>query len=326
MSAIADDVTEIRVARGDGAGLLAALVSATSFGLSGPLARGLLDTGWSPGAVVLVRVALGAIVLAPLGVASLRGRAAAVRRNVGLVLVYGVMAVAACQFCYFSAVRHMQVGPALLIEYAAPLLVVAWMWLRHGHRPGRVTLLGAALAVVGLVLVLDLVGGASVSVAGVLWAVGAMVSVTAYFVINGDDTTGLPPLALAWLGLVVGAAGLALLGVTGLMPLHGGGGEVAFADGRTPWWLPVLLLGVVTAALSYATGVVAGRRLGSRVSSFLGLFEVLAAVLFSWLLLGELPGPVQLAGGLLVLAGVVAVRLGESGVAAPGTPEATGSA
>jgi drug/metabolite transporter (DMT)-like permease len=47
------------------------------------------------------------------------------------------------------------------------------------------------------------------------------------------------------------------------------------------------------------------------VASFVGLTEVLFAVLFAWLLLGELPAPVQLAGGVLIIAGVVAVRVGE---------------
>ena len=37
----------------------------------------------------------------------------------------------------------MQVGPALLIEYTAPAAVVVWLWLRHGQRPGPVTLAGA---------------------------------------------------------------------------------------------------------------------------------------------------------------------------------------
>jgi drug/metabolite transporter (DMT)-like permease len=39
---------------------------------------------------------------------------------------------------------------------------------------------------------------------------------------------------------------------------------------------------------------------------------VVSAVAFAWLLLGELPRPVQLAGGLFVLAGVVAVQQGEA--------------
>jgi len=83
-------------------------------------------------------------------------------------------------------------------------------------------------------------------------------------------------------------------------------------DGHSvPWWLPVLALGLVTAAFAYVTGIAAGRRLGSRLASFVALGEVLAAVVFAWLLLGELPRPVQMVGGLLVLAGVVVVKLGE---------------
>ena len=51
--------------------------------------------------------------------------------------------------------------------------------------------------------------------------------------------------------------------------------------------------------------------LGSRLASFVALAEVVAALLFGWLLLGQLPGPLQALGGVLVLAGVVVVKLGE---------------
>ena len=87
------------------------------------------------------------------------------------------------------------------------------------------------------------------------------------------------------------------------------GVELAGVD--VVWWVPLVLLGVVTAAVAYVTGIEAGRRLGSRLASFVALLEVLAAVGFAWLLLGELPRTVQLLGGVLVLAGVVTVRLGE---------------
>src|SRR6476661_7800204 len=104
-------------------GLAFAVVSAFTFGAAGGLARGLLESGWSAGAVVLVRVTIAAVVVAPLAVWQLRGRWGLLRRNLGLVAVYGVFAVAATQFCYFSAVARMQVGPALLIEYTAPAAV-----------------------------------------------------------------------------------------------------------------------------------------------------------------------------------------------------------
>ena len=60
--------------------------------------------------------------------------------TLGLITLYGALAVAGAQFAYFSAVQYMQVGPALLIEFTAPAAVVVWLWLVHGQRPRPITL------------------------------------------------------------------------------------------------------------------------------------------------------------------------------------------
>ena len=292
-------------------GLGFAVLSAASFGASGALASPLLHHGWSAGAIVLARVGLAALVVLPFGVLALHGRWDAVRRNARVILGYGAIAVAGAQFCYFSAVQHMPVGPALLIEYTAPAAVVVWMWLRHGQRPGALTLLGAGIAAVGLVLVLDLLSGADLSVVGVLWALAAMVGAATYFIVSADEDSGLPPMALAAGGLVVGTVLLAVLGAVGLLPMRASTASVAYAGRVVDWWVPLLLLGVVTAALAYTSGIAGIRRLGSRLASFVALLEVVAGVLFAWLLLDQLPLPVQLLGGALVLGGVVVVKLGE---------------
>lgn len=301
-------------------GLSLALTSAFSFGLSGALAGALLPTGWSTGAVVLVRMGLAALVVVPFAVRALEGRWHLLRRSAGSVAAYGLLAVAGAQFCYFSAVARMDVGPALLIEYTAPAAVVVWLWLRHGQRAGRLTLVGAALAAAGLVLVLDLLSGAGLDPVGVLWALAAMVGATAYFVLSADDRSGLPPVTLAAGGMVVGTAAIGLLGLVGALPMHAATAPVRLAGGTWPWWVPVLLLGLVTAALAYVTGVAATRLLGSRLASFVALVEVLAGVLWAWVLLGQLPGAVQVVGGVLVLAGVVTVKLGEPSPAPGETP------
>lgn len=292
-------------------GLVWALASAASFGLSGALARGLLDTGWSAGAAVTARIAIAAAVLVIPGALALRGRWGLLRANAGLVTVYGLVAVAGCQLCYFYAVSHMHVSIALLLEYTAPVAVVAWLWLRHGHRPSRLTFLGGGVAAIGLVLMLDVISGADLSVVGVLWALGAMLGAATYFVISADEDNGVPGISLAAGGLLVGGVTLGLAGWLGLVPFEATTAPATYDGISVAWWMPVLALGVVTAALAYVTGIEASRRLGSRLASFVALLEVLAAVIFAWLLLGELPKAIQLAGGALVLAGVVVVKLGE---------------
>jgi drug/metabolite transporter (DMT)-like permease len=293
------------------AGLGFALASAASFGLSGSLARGLMDAGWSSAAAVSVRILLAAVVLAPLAVVQLRGRWDLLRRNLPLVGVYGLLAVAGCQLAFFNAVERMPVGVALLIEYMSPVAVIGWLWLTRGQRPGPRTVAGALLAIVGLALVLDLVSGTDVDGVGIIWAFGAMVGVTAYFLISARGDDGLPPVVLAAAGLTVGAAALLALGVVGVLPFAATTADVHFGDVSMAWWLPVLGLGVVTAALAYVTGIAATRRLGSRLASFVALTEVLAALGFAWVLLGQAPRSIQLLGSALVLLGVVIVKSGE---------------
>ena len=74
------------------------------------------------------RVAIAALVLAVPSVIQLRGRWYLLRRSLPAVLAFGLVAVAACQLCYFNAVAHLSVGVALLLKYSGILLVVLWLW------------------------------------------------------------------------------------------------------------------------------------------------------------------------------------------------------
>lgn len=317
MSTMTHDAAAVAPRSRLGAGLLLAFVSASAFGLSGPFARGLLDAGWSAGAAVTARVALASLVLAVPAALAMRGRWRSLLgepRRVGTIALYGILAVAGAQLCYFYAVSYLQVGVALLLEYTAPVAVVVWMWLRHGQRPGPVTVAGAVLAALGLAMVLGVLSGVSLNVVGVLWGLGAMVGASAYFVISADGDNGLPGVVLAGGGLAVGGLALGMAGLVGVLPMHATTADVVLGGTVLPWWAPVLGLGLVTAALAYVTGIAASRRLGSRLASFVALSEVVMAMVFAWLLLDELPGVSQLLGGLLILAGVVVVKLGEGRV------------
>lgn len=296
---------------GAASGVWIALVSAAAFGTSGSLAKSLLETGWSPGAAVTVRIAGAALVLLPAAIITLRGRWHLVRRNAGLITLYGVVAMAAVQLFYFNAVTTLSVGVALLLEYLGVVLVVGWLWVRHGNRPRSLTFLGIVLSISGLLLILDLTGGMRIDLGGVLWGLGSAVGLAFYFVLSARETTGLPPMVMATGGMVVAAAALTATGLLGLMPMKLATSDVLLAGTAAPWWVPVVGLCLVAAALAYATGIAATRRLGSKLAGFVGLTEVMFGVLFAWLLLREIPLAIQLAGGALVVAGVLAVRYDE---------------
>ena len=293
------------------AGLLAAVLSAATFATSGPFAKALLTTGWTPGSVVTARVGLAGLVLLGPALNAVRGLPGVVRRSAWLILGFGVVAVAGCQVAYFNAVQRMPIGVALLLEYLGVVLVVLWVWLRSRRAPAAATLVGVALSIAGLVLVLDLTGAVRLDPIGVLWGLLAAMGLAVYFLVAAHGDTGLPPVTLASFGMLAGALVLLGLSAAGALPTGTARAAVMLGGVNLPWWAAIGELAVVAAAAAYLLGAIGARRLGSTVASFVGLTEVLFAVLFAWLLLGELPTPVQLAGGVLILAGVGAVRVGE---------------
>lgn len=288
-------------------GILVAVLSAAAFGVAGPFAKALLAAGWSPTAAVLLRIGGAAVLLLPVTIRSWRTARPSTREQ-RLVAAYGATAVAGTMICFFSAIQTLSVGVALLLEYLAPILLVGLHWATTRTPPGRRTIVGSLLSMAGLVLVLDLAGGVQVDPVGVLWGLAAAVCLAVYFELSAKVSDRLPPVLLAGGGLAVGAVLIALVGALGLLPLRASTAPVQLLGATTSWMVPAGTLVLVSAVVAFLTGIVAASRLGSRVASFVGLSEVMFAVLFAWLLLGELPVGIQLLGGLAIVGGVALVR------------------
>ena len=291
-------------------GIVLALISASSFGLSGSLARSLLDLGWSPAAVAATRVAGAFLILLIPSLVLLRRIGLPTGRQALRTLAFGVVAVALAQLCFFSAVQYLSVGVALLLEFLAPVMLIGWHWARSRTRPAWPVLAGAGLSIIGLAFVLDLRGGFTLNPVGVAWGLGAALCLSGYFLLSEDKGTDAPvhPLLLATAGTGIGAGVLLATSAVGILPFTAHSGVTKLANATVGWWLPALLLILLSGVLAYPTGIIAVRRLGSSVGSFVALTEVIFAVVFAFLLLGQRPGPIQLVGGVLILGGIALVQ------------------
>jgi drug/metabolite transporter (DMT)-like permease len=295
-------------------GLLFAVGSAFAFGSSGPFAKSLMEAGWSPTAAGIARLGSGSLVLAIFATIVKPDWFREALRNAKTVVAYGLVPIAGAQLCYFNAVAHMSVGVALLLEYTAPILVVAWVWAASRRRPSTLTLTGVVLAIAGMMLVLNVFSGAHINVVGVSWGLAAAVCAACYFLMSDSvatDGNGLNSITLAAGGLIVGAAAVALLGLAGVMPLTFSTNDVVIAGWTTSWVVPVIALAVITTAVAYTLGIMGIARLRPRFASLVGLSEVMFAVLAAWVLVGQAITPTQAVGGAIVLLGLALARQGD---------------
>ena len=298
-------------------GLIVAVIAAATFGVSGAFVKPLLESGWSPAAAVTVRALIGGLVLAPIAIVALRGQWWALWRNRWTVLAMAAIGVAGTQLAYFAAIERIPVSTSILIEYMAPLLLVAVAWARSRRTPKVVVLIGSVVALAGLLLVVSPGGQARPDLLGLGFAALAMVGAAIYYLVAARPAEGLPPVALASGGLLLGGILLGTAGLIGALPFTASSNDVALFGEAVSWWVPLLVVGVVGTAIAYATSLTATRMLGSRLASFAGLLEVVAAAFYAWLLLGEQLSLLQLLGGALILVGIGFIRAEKAPAVSP---------
>lgn len=221
-------------------------------------------------------------------------------RDLGWVIAAGFFGMTAYQLLLNASELHVPAGTASIIVAAAPLVSVAVARLLFRERVTPVIVVGSAVAFAGVAIVCLSRAGVSLS-AAVGIAVSAMVVQGIYHPLQR-------PLLLRYSGLEVATYTMVAGTVMTLPFVPFGWSELAGAT--TGGWLAAVYLGLLPSALGFVLWGVAVGRLSVAVSTSLLYLVPPVAVLIAWVWLGEVPLPVELAGGLVVILGVVVISQG----------------
>ena len=293
------------------AGILSGVAASVSFGASGPFAKALIDAGFSPLQAVWLRVVgAAAVLLAGGALARRRGLVSVLRQHGGSVLVYGLAAVAACQALYFVAASRLPVGVAILLEFTGPLLVVGWVRLVRRRPVARVSAAGVTVAMAGLACVVQIWSGVHLDPVGIAAGLGAGAGNAAFFLLIDRLTGAVDPLSLTIGGMLVGAVALLPLAAPWSAPWSLLAHRVPLGRGAAPGWLLAGSVILVSTVIAYLAGTIAVQRLSAPIAAGLAYVEPAAAATIAWLALGERLNPVQIVGGVVVLAGAFLAQRG----------------
>ncbi|MCX5058245.1 DMT family transporter [Streptomyces sp. NBC_00201] len=253
---------------------------------------------YSPGALALGRLLSGALVLGVMLVVRKEGvppRAA--WRGIALsgVLWFGFYMVV-----LNWGEQQVDAGTAALVVNIGPILIALLGSRLLGDAMPPRLLAGMAVSFAGAVAVgLSMSGGGGSSVLGVVLCVLAAVGYAGGVVAQKPALGRASALQVTTFGCLVGAVGC--------LPFAGQlAGEAA--DAPVSATLNMVYLGVFPTALAFTTWAYAlARTTASRMGATTYAVPALV-VLMSWLVLGEVPGLLTLAGGALCLAGVAVSR------------------
>jgi drug/metabolite transporter (DMT)-like permease len=277
-------------------GLLLCLLSAASFAAMPIFARQAYATGIELTPLLALRFVMAAAMLWTLVL--LRRRPLGSLRGLVLGAVLGVFGFSVQAGLYFGAIQRIDVGLASLLLYAYPSFVtVAAIALRR-ESPTRRKLGALGLASGGVVLVLAGGGAGAINWLGAAMAIGSAAFYTVFILVSDRMTAETPAIPFA-ASVTSGAA--VTFAVAALLT----GGIQASGEG-VMWAGLIAAVSTVMPIVLFMAGLA---RVGPSTAAIASTIEPPLTVALAWVVLGERLGPLQLAGGTLVLSAVVLLQL-----------------
>ena len=284
------------------------ILSALMFASNGIASKLLLDGHITPWRLAQIRAVSACAILA-LYVWRKAPKSLRLKRSEILPLVsYGVLGIAMVQALYFLAISRMHVSIALLIEFTAPVWIVVYLRvIKRKHVPNQMWL-ALLLALSGLALIAQIWDGLTLDGIGVIAGFGASFMLAFYFLCGEALSESRDNQSITmWGFFFAGLAWCLVLPVWSFpfdvfmesIPLEG-----ALEGNSAPGWVLILYVVLVGTIFPYLCVMVGLRNLKASTTSAFGLLEPIFVGIIAWFWLAESWTVIQLAGGVIVIAGI----------------------
>ena len=287
------------------------LVSCALFAVNGTVAKLALRGGFDAPQLTTLRVtgAFAGLLMLSLALRPHARRLRVERRELPLLVVYGLAGFYFVPMLYFVAISRLPVGIGLLFEYSAPLLVALWARFGQRQRVRPRLWVGLVASLFGLAGVAEIWGDVHLDGVGVAAGFAAAVLLAVFYLLGARGVQARDSLSLScWAFGVAALAGLVI------RPWWHFPTEVlGRTSGGVPVWLLCAYVIVFGSIVPYLLIIGAFRHLPPTSVGMIGMAEPVIASTVAWLALGEALSISQLAGGMLVLLGVVLAETARTG-------------
>ncbi|MEN3145628.1 DMT family transporter [Ochrobactrum sp. WV_118_8] len=223
---------------------------------------------------------------------------------------YGLAGMVMSPCMYFGAIDRISIGVVLILEYSAPIIVLAYLRLVRGELIPRPIAVAMAICIVGLACV-ALSGGALVlNATGIFFGFGAAIALAAVYLLAEKSLKNRPTLFISTFGYLVGSIAWIFLAPVWSFPFDMLNATVQVTlgngiSGQLNVTLMFMILGgafTVLPTLLMLSGI---RILGPARASSLSISEPIISSVIAWLVLGQVLSPLQFLGGGITIIGLL---------------------
>jgi drug/metabolite transporter, DME family len=277
-------------------GLLAISLAAALWAVAAVVADSLFQDGVAPFELTEARVVIGMVGLSLAGGFKRSER----RLHPAKLIAYG-LSIALVTATYYGAIDRLKVAVAIVLQYSAPVLVVAWSVLVRRRRPSNILLIALVAAVIGVVLVSGLlVGGTGdVDPVGVAFGLASAAFFASYTLLSDEAGPVYGPLGAMFRAFAVASAFW-----VAVQAFAGWPGPLFDPDNA----LRIAFVGVFGTLMPFLLYVWGIQHVRAERGVIAATLEPVLAALVAWTFLNESLSPIQIAGGALVIGAVVALQ------------------
>ena len=239
--------------------------------------------------------------LAILGVRRGWGSLAVPRQDAWKLLLLGVLGLSASNFFYYLAIQRTSVAMAIMLQYTAPIWVLVYLTARGRQRPTLQQVSGVALAMAGILLLIDLFGAGRFRLDQV--GVAAGIASAFAFAFYNIGAHGILKRYDRWSVILYVTGGATLFWLVVNPPW-----KIAAAGYRGIDWGFLVVFAVVSALAPFAFYAAGLEHLEPHRAMIGACMEPVFSIALAAAALGELVRPTQLMGIVVVLSAIVAVE------------------
>jgi len=293
-------------------GYLYILIGTTLWGVSSVVAKSLFIIGLPPAELVQIRLTLATLTLLLILLIFDRNRIVISLKDIPYFLVLGFVGVAGVQFTYYYTISKIHVGPAVLIQYLAPIWIALYAFIFQKEPLTKGKIIALLLAVLGCYFT---VGGYRMDLLrlnriGIVSGLISSLFFSFYALYGEKGLKKYDPWTLILYGFGFGAVFYWIL----ISPMKVITGGYSFKI-----WMAFLYIAIFSTLIPFGLYFKGIERVRATRASITATWEPVVAGMTAYFVLGEILFPLQVLGGIGVIAAIVLLQMAKEKTA-PSAP------